>query len=218
MENKKFLRQSDVFTPEDSEDHSVTIVGCGGIGSWSAFIIAKLGVRSIVLYDFDKVEEHNLPSQFFTRKDIGRNKAEALQKNINENTEEIIFKSTGEFIPHDFVNNEILIIAVDSIEARLKICNKICKMPESNRPRIIVDGRMGLEQMEIYVNKTAEEWKQTIPRPGDVDKDPCTARAIPYNTTVIGGIITSIVKKIIKGEEYPKKIIFDLKTYLFIKQ
>jgi len=80
----------------------------------------------------------------------------------------------------------------------------------------VIDARMGLEQMELYICKNNDEWRKTLTSPDRVDRDPCTARSIVYNTSVIGGIIGSLVKKLIKKEKVPEKIIFDLKTYMIV--
>ena len=41
----------------------VTIIGAGATGSWLALMLAKLGIQDITVYDFDVVEEHNVPNQ-----------------------------------------------------------------------------------------------------------------------------------------------------------
>lgn len=59
-------------------DQTVIVVGCGGIGSWLGYFLALAGVRTLHLFDGDKIEEHNLSRLPFTPKDIGRFKSEAL--------------------------------------------------------------------------------------------------------------------------------------------
>ncbi len=50
----------------------VLIVGCGGVGSHTAYALAGAGVRRMVLMDPDVVEESNLNRQFFYRQeDLG---------------------------------------------------------------------------------------------------------------------------------------------------
>src|SRR3989304_1851615 len=72
-----FLRQLELVPPEALET-PVAVVGCGGIGSFAALALAKMGCRHLTLYDDDKVEEHNLPNQLYRPADVGRPKAEAL--------------------------------------------------------------------------------------------------------------------------------------------
>jgi tRNA A37 threonylcarbamoyladenosine dehydratase len=54
-------------------------IGCGAVGSFTAFALAKMGVGSIKVYDPDRVEIHNLPNQMFAAQDCGLYKAEALR-------------------------------------------------------------------------------------------------------------------------------------------
>lgn len=55
------------------------IVGCGGSGGWIATLLMKSPERApVVLVDGDAIERRNLERQLFSRRDIGRNKAQAL--------------------------------------------------------------------------------------------------------------------------------------------
>ncbi|SFR85673.1 ThiF family protein [Microbacterium sp. cf046] len=60
---------------------SVTVLGCGGIGSLLAMQLAGAGVGHLRLVDGDRVEESNLNRQlFYTLRDVGRLKIEVLQE------------------------------------------------------------------------------------------------------------------------------------------
>jgi sulfur carrier protein ThiS adenylyltransferase len=64
----------------------IGIAGCGGLGSNAAIALARIGVKKIVITDFDKVEPSNLNRQQFFISDIGKNKTDALAafiKNVN---------------------------------------------------------------------------------------------------------------------------------------
>ncbi len=57
----------------------VGIVGCGGIGSATAYLLAGMGVRKLVLIDPDRIEEGNLARQvLYTLDDVGRPKVSVL--------------------------------------------------------------------------------------------------------------------------------------------
>lgn len=58
---------------------SVSIVGCGGTGTWTSIMCAMGGVKSITLFDSDIVELHNLSRlPFDFEGTIGRKKTEVL--------------------------------------------------------------------------------------------------------------------------------------------
>jgi bacteriocin biosynthesis cyclodehydratase domain-containing protein len=59
-------------------DAHVVLIGCGGLGSWTACGLASAGVGSLLLVDDDRVELSNLNRQLLFREaDIGRLKVEA---------------------------------------------------------------------------------------------------------------------------------------------
>lgn len=62
----------------------VCCVGAGGIISHIAPALARKGIGQITLLDRDVVEASNLNRQRFYQKDIGKNKAVALAKNLKE--------------------------------------------------------------------------------------------------------------------------------------
>ncbi|HOY38794.1 MAG: sulfur carrier protein ThiS adenylyltransferase ThiF [Bacteroidales bacterium] len=62
----------------------VGIAGCGGLGSNCAVALARTGIGSLVLVDFDKVSEGNLNRQYFFTDQLGQKKTEALRYNLNK--------------------------------------------------------------------------------------------------------------------------------------
>ena len=58
---------------------AIHIIGCGSVGSSIAEMLARVGFRNFVLYDFDEVEPHNIANQMFADVQIGQRKTEALR-------------------------------------------------------------------------------------------------------------------------------------------
>lgn len=52
--------------------------GAGGIGSWLAFFLSRIGY-TVTIMDFDIIEAHNLGGQLFTNSDIGKHKVNAVK-------------------------------------------------------------------------------------------------------------------------------------------
>jgi molybdopterin-synthase adenylyltransferase len=62
---------------------SVAIVGCGGLGSVAAELLARAGVGRLLLIDHDAVELSNLQRQaLYTERDVFKQKASALKSHL----------------------------------------------------------------------------------------------------------------------------------------
>ena len=70
-------RHISVFNPT-AVKHDIHIIGVGATGSFVAMMLARMGVPVINIYDFDDVEIHNIPNQYYDTGDLGKLKAEAL--------------------------------------------------------------------------------------------------------------------------------------------
>jgi molybdopterin/thiamine biosynthesis adenylyltransferase len=60
----------------------ISIIGCGGIGTWVAIDIAMAGSKVINLFDDDNLEMHNLNRIPFSPNDVGKPKTDVLQEFI----------------------------------------------------------------------------------------------------------------------------------------
>jgi hypothetical protein len=209
-----FHRQLDILPPDNAKK-AITLIGCGGIGSVTTIALAKVGFENLSIYDDDIVEDHNLPSQFFFIGDKDKNKGEAVS-NITDLLAHIkpaihSYKWNEEH--HSF--SPIMISAVDSMNARKEIWPLIKNKLEVE---LYIDARMSAESMRIYCINPIDPDDQTFYEAqlyddSEANEELCTAKAIAYNTFVIGGIVASLVKKHVMQQPKPKEFIFDLQTY-----
>src|ERR1035437_9086780 len=81
MDNNFHMRQLGLIDPEKLQ-MPIAIIGAGSIGSWTALALLKLGCSDVTVFDFDKVEEHNIGSQIYTMADIGKDKTQALKDRL----------------------------------------------------------------------------------------------------------------------------------------
>lgn len=208
----EFLRQLDLVSPE-TLDVPIHLIGCGGIGSFTALVLSKMGVQQLHLYDPDAIEEHNLPNQLFRLRDVGRFKVEALQ--------EIIQEFAGAPVEIQPVEVEarrmtgVVISGVDSMRARKAIWARSIRY----RAGILryLDARMGAEVARIYaVNPTDPDdirlYEKTLYADEDAEVLPCTAAAIIYSGFAIASLIGNLVKRLATEEHLPREILLDLKT------
>lgn len=60
----------------------VGIAGCGGLGSNCAIALARVGIGTLVIADFDVVSTGNLNRQYYFAEQVGMMKTVALRENI----------------------------------------------------------------------------------------------------------------------------------------
>lgn len=95
------------------EKKHVAIIGLGSFGSQIAIELSKSGVGEFSLFDFDRVELHNLARHTCTTKDLGRLKTDAIEEAIlGKNPYAIVHK-----YPIDVTkNNDVLDSILPSVD------------------------------------------------------------------------------------------------------
>lgn len=99
------------------------VIGCGSIGSNVAELLARYGIESIVLYDYDIVESHNIANQLYTEEDVGKPKTEALASllyKINPKLKKTL-RIKGKY--ENNILDDYVFMCVDSVEVRQNIVN-----------------------------------------------------------------------------------------------
>jgi len=206
-------RQIGIFNSLQYDQHSISIIGCGAVGTAVGIILCKLGMKFFELWDNDTVALHNLPNQFFKNDDIGNYKTSSL-KNVMElfgidveiNIENEFFTKSNKFI------NPIIFSCVDSMSARKLLFEKAVR---SKIPKLFIDTRMGGEIFEIFTidltNKEAIKYYRTTLYPDSEAMDtPCTNKAIIYNVMVIGALAICQLTKVLNNTKYKLEITGDL--------
>jgi len=119
----------DFFQPE-KDDSRIHIVGCGSVGSTIAENLARCGVTKMTLWDFDKVEAHNIANQMFRQQDVGKLKVDALKDilmDINPDTKDAV-ETQPEGWQGKLMNGYVF-LCVDNIELRREIVEKHMNSP-----------------------------------------------------------------------------------------
>jgi molybdopterin/thiamine biosynthesis adenylyltransferase len=108
----------------------ITLVGAGALGSHTLMFLRNTN-HSIQIIDYDKVESHNLRSQFHGKPGVGKNKAVALSGIINLlwgikytiNPNRLTEQNTNELLS----NSDLIIDCLDNSPSRHLVQNYACK-------------------------------------------------------------------------------------------
>jgi molybdopterin/thiamine biosynthesis adenylyltransferase len=138
--------QIDWFSQDKVRSSRIVVVGAGAIGNEVVKNLALLGVGAVDVYDFDRVEEHNLTRSVFLREsDIGENKATAVVRRASEVDPGVRLRAIeGDFWEHLGVSQlaeyDCAIGAVDNFEARIRL-NQMCLLAGTSFVSAAIDSR-----------------------------------------------------------------------------
>lgn len=131
----------------------VGIAGAGGLGSNCAVALARCGVGTLTIADYDIVEEPNLNRQYYFTDQVGQMKTVALKENISRvNPDVIVITHQKRLdrinIPEIFSGCNIIVEAFDSSEMKEMLVETVqTKMPGIHL--IIGSGMAGWGKSEL---------------------------------------------------------------------
>lgn len=159
------IRHIDVFSPEEFGDRLVDVIGVGAVGSRIVLDLAKLGVKNIRVWDFDKIEEHNIANQLYGNDQIGMFKAEALHNLVKANTGTEI-KVCVERVDGTQELGDVVFLNPDTMAARKEIWEKALRLGKG-KAQAVFDSRMGADTTRTYwvnpmLRSHALGWEKTL--------------------------------------------------------
>lgn len=204
-------RQSSIIDLDEVRDNHVLIVGCGAIGSFAAISLAKMGLTNFTVCDFDTVEAHNLPNQFFTLKNIGRYKSATVKKSmVDFNPDAKVTSYIIRFSKVMVENRQIVVSCVDSMKTRKEIFDA-CK---NSNVQLFIDARMGGLQAQLYTvdmtNKiVVDNYERSLFADDESQETNCTERSIIFTVLGISSLICSQVVKALNDQPLKNYLVLD---------
>lgn len=210
--NLDLRRQMELFDVEKFNT-PVTIIGAGATGSWLALCLAKLGISDITVYDYDIVEEHNVPNQAFGLHDIGKLKTESIKDAIRRNTGASIKTQSEKFVGQRI--SGIVFLMVDSMAGRKEIWENSLRLKPS--VQLVIEPRMGLDMGRIYnVIPTSlaqiKAYEDTYYSDDEAEVSACgTSMTVVTTAMSIAAYCARQLINFHNGEELDNEILIDLK-------
>lgn len=189
------------------------LIGAGGIGSWVAFCLSRIGCNYI-LYDMDTVEAHNLGGQLYGMSHIGQNKAQAISElsrtfSGNENTITVFGRYDKESM-----SNEVVITAFDNMAGR-KIAFEnwlelMAEDKENEKNYLFLDGRLLAEQYQVFAvtcdPKRIEEYKRNLFDDAEIPDVLCTLKSTTHCSMGIAHDMISVLTNFMTNRSYKMDI------------
>jgi sulfur carrier protein ThiS adenylyltransferase len=139
----------------------VGIAGAGGLGSNCAVSLARCGVGTLVISDFDIIEPANLNRQYYFTSQVGMMKSTALKENIARiNPDTTVIAHTERLnrlnIPEIFSGCDVIVEAFDSDEMKQMLIETVLTEMEGI-PVVVGSGLAGWGNSEAIRFRKADE-------------------------------------------------------------
>lgn len=140
---QNFSHQDRLYDPE--KNRPITVIGAGSVGSCVVYMLAKMGVTDITVYDGDSVESHNVPMSLYGPKDVATYKVFALASRVFADTNATL-KAHPKMYEAEPLTNCSVISCVDTMEARKRIWEKVKNNPSVD---LFIDTRTASAYVEV---------------------------------------------------------------------
>lgn len=145
MIKQEFVRLHTAGYTERLSGSTVGIAGLGGLGSNAAVSLARAGIGTLVIADFDKVDVGNLNRQYYFIRHVGMPKTEAMTEilaGINPNVTVISHpvRVTESNVGSLFAECDIIVEAFDEAEQKVMLIESVL----SGFPGMYVVGGSGI--------------------------------------------------------------------------
>lgn len=208
LKEEDLLKRNVKGTSEKLKEAKVCILGLGGLGSNVAVLLARSGIGSLKLVDFDTVEASNLNRQQYRISHIGIKKTEAMKSIIREinpfvEVDILDIKVDRENIYSTVGDIEIVVEAIDRAETKAMLMEELL----TNTSKIVVSasGMAGLGSANEIVTRKIKDNFYLI---GDNYSDYEEYSGIMSTRVMIcAAHQANMVLRLILGEEKFKKVI-----------
>lgn len=187
---------------DKTRKQNVTIAGLGGIGSYVVFMLSRLDVNTMTLYDPDIVERVNLSGQLYNSNQIGDYKVDAAANMIANYSNYYSFVAKHEKLDENSMISKVTICGFDNMKARKDAfrnwTNFVARLPEEERGEcLFIDGRLAAEELQVFCIKGDDTDGERRYEPylfSDSQAAPtvCSYKQTTFMANMIGSIIVNL--------------------------
>lgn len=187
---------------DKTRKQDVTIAGLGGIGSYVVFMLSRLDVNTMTLYDPDIVERVNLSGQLYNSNQIGDYKVDAAADMIANYSNYYSFVAEHEKLDENSMISKVTICGFDNMKARKDAfrnwTNFVARLPEEERGEcLFIDGRLAAEELQVFCIKGDDTDGERRYEPylfSDSQAAPtvCSYKQTTFMANMIGSIIVNL--------------------------
>ena len=196
---------------EEIQKKTIIIAGLGGIGSYVAFLLARMHPRSMFLYDDDRVEMVNMAGQLYKVQDVGAYKVDAIASMMRDYASYASVVALRERFTRESEPTDIMICGFDNMEARKTFFMKwtehvMDKSDEDRKHCLFLDGRLSAEEFQVLCIRGDDDYnieryrEQFLFTDEDADETLCSYKQTTYMANMIGSLMVNLFTNFVANE------------------
>jgi len=203
---------------------NIILAGLGGIGSYVAFLLARMHPSRITFYDDDIVEAANMSGQLYGNSDVGNFKAVSIYSMVknyanfyNGNVQSTKFTNASTPGP-------IMICGFDNMTARKTFYRRWKHYVDTHTDSdkcLFIDGRLAAEEFQVFciqgndIRAMELYEKEWLFDDSEAEETLCSYKQTTFMANMIGSIIVNLFVNFVANEcepLFPRDVPF-LTTY-----
>lgn len=155
LHKEEFSRFSSACWADVVAEKIVTLAGLGGIGSFVAFLLSRLNIANLRMFDGDVVERVNMSGQLCSIDTINEEKVMSVSKILKRFSNFVKYIAYTRNFETTDRGTEIMICGFDNMKARKIFFEawKTCLQKSDaidKKHHLFIDGRLAAESFQIY--------------------------------------------------------------------
>ena len=205
-------RFSSAIWYEAIQKKQIILAGLGGIGSYVAFMLARMKPNRIIMYDDDKVESTNMSGQLYSKNQVGSFKVNSIYQMMHDYADFYSGNARAERYEETSMALPIMICGFDNMAARRVFYSRWKNLTdEYTTPSkcLYIDGRLAAEEFQVFaiqgddrraMKLYEEEW---LFDDSEAEETLCSYKQTTFMANMIGSVMVNLFVNFIANECEP---------------
>jgi len=216
------LRQIDLFKPEKFKNKRIDVIGVGATGSYIVWLLSKIGLTNIHIWDDDTIESHNIPNQCFMLDHIDKSKVDAMKEMVKNGAGIDVFEHNEKVVESQTLGR-IVFLLVDSMSMRKTIWENLLK--QKINIDWVIETRMSSISGRVYTIKPYDPthikcWEETLCDDGEAEVSSCGASIsiAPTVSLIASMAVWQLIKLFNNQQEIENEVLISCRPWTMISR
>lgn len=196
------------------QEKTITLAGIGGIGSYVAFLLSRLKVAHMNLYDPDTVESVNMSGQLYSKFNVGHSKVDSIASMVGDYSNYYSIYSLQERFTEACTPTNIMICGFDNMNARKVFFNSWKSFVNSNDEEskskcLFIDGRLAAEEFQVLCISGDDSYnidryeKEFLFSDAEADETICSYKQTTFMANMIASVMVNLFVNFVANQCEP---------------